>query len=112
MLPEGGAAAKEPRYACCVENALNLRPFLAGKADLVVTADKEGKHSGEAHFRVTLQEVPRLSLSLRRKKQRLHTDTITHFVRLELDGCIAKTLLTASSHYLACAPLLQCLTRT
>ena len=47
VLPEGGAAAKEPRYACCVENALNLRPFLKEKADLVVTADKEGKDSGE-----------------------------------------------------------------
>ena len=50
VLPFGGAAAKEPRYANCVENALNLRPFLAGKADLVVTADKEGKNSGERSY--------------------------------------------------------------
>ena len=46
VFPTGGSAAKEPRYVCCVENGLGLPTFLKGKADLVVTADKEGAGSG------------------------------------------------------------------
>ena len=47
VLPEGGEAAKDPKYLCCVENALDLREFAKEKkADLFVTADKEGPDSG------------------------------------------------------------------
>ena len=46
VFPTGGSAAKEPRYLCCVENGLGLPAFLKGKAELVVTADKEGAGSG------------------------------------------------------------------
>ena len=46
VFPTGGEASKEPRYVCCVENGLGLPGFLKGKAELVVTADKEGAGSG------------------------------------------------------------------
>ena len=48
VLPPGGDAAKEARYVNCVENKLGLPDFLKGKADVVVTADKEGEDSGVA----------------------------------------------------------------
>ncbi len=48
VLPPGGDAAREPRYVNCVENKLGLPDFLKGKADVVVTADKEGADSGAA----------------------------------------------------------------
>ena len=50
VLPPGGAAAKEPRYVNCVENKLGLPDFLKGRADVVVTADKEGADSGALHI--------------------------------------------------------------
>ena len=46
VFPEGGDAAAEKRYVCCVENALNLRDYVGDHADLIVTADKEGSGSG------------------------------------------------------------------
>ena len=46
MLPPGGEAAKEPRLVNCAENRLGLQDFLKGKADLVVTADKDGPNCG------------------------------------------------------------------
>jgi formate dehydrogenase len=46
VLPEGGEAAKNRDYLCCVENALDLKEFAQEKkADLFVTADKEGPDS-------------------------------------------------------------------
>ena len=46
VFPEAGKAAEDQRYVCCVENALGLKELLKGKADLVVTADKDGPESG------------------------------------------------------------------
>ncbi len=44
----GGEASRDPKYTCCVENALDLREFLEGKeCELVVTDDKEGDDCGE-----------------------------------------------------------------
>jgi hypothetical protein len=48
VLPEGGTAAKNPAYVCCKENALGLPEFCKQRGwELLVTADKEGKDSGE-----------------------------------------------------------------
>jgi hypothetical protein len=46
VLPPGGAAAKEPRYVNCVENGLGLPEFLKDRAEVLVTADKEGADCG------------------------------------------------------------------
>ncbi|KAK9814744.1 hypothetical protein WJX72_010757 [[Myrmecia] bisecta] len=46
VLPKGGAAAKQPDYLVCQENALDLRDWLEKQgAEYVVTADKEGENS-------------------------------------------------------------------
>ena len=46
VLPPGGGAAKEPRYVNCVENGLGLPDFLKDRAEVLVTADKEGSDCG------------------------------------------------------------------
>lgn len=47
VLPEGGKAAKNEKYVNCVENALGLREWCEkNKAELVVTASKDGDDSG------------------------------------------------------------------
>ena len=51
VLPGGGEAAKNPKYVCCVENALGLGDFCKQRGwELVVTADKEGRDSGGCGF--------------------------------------------------------------
>lgn len=50
VFPTGGEAAKEPRYVNCVENGLGLPEFLKGRAEFIVTSDKEGKDSGEPSY--------------------------------------------------------------
>ena len=47
VFPTGAEAAKEPRYVNCVENGLGLPEFLKGRAEFIVTSDKEGKNSGK-----------------------------------------------------------------
>ncbi|KAK9807137.1 hypothetical protein WJX73_009855 [Symbiochloris irregularis] len=59
VLPQGGKAAKSPRYVCCQENGLGLKELLKGRADVIVTSDKSGpdsefeKHLPEAEIVVT-----------------------------------------------------------
>ncbi len=47
VLPQGGAAAENPKYLNCVENGLGLREWLESSGHtFITTADKEGPESG------------------------------------------------------------------
>ncbi|BDA50598.1 Formate dehydrogenase, mitochondrial [Coccomyxa sp. Obi] len=46
VLPQGGAAAENPKYLNCVENGLGLRDWLESSDHMfITTADKEGPNS-------------------------------------------------------------------
>ena len=61
VLPPGGVAAKEPRYVNCVENKLGLPEFLKGRADVLVTADKEGADSGTSDMSRSIMMIALLA---------------------------------------------------